>query len=1089
MPDNTTIQSLPLIQPAQAQKHITHNEALKILDLIVQMTVASRSVAVPPASPADGNSYIVAAGASGAWTGQVGKVANFTGIGWEFHTPRTGWTAWVVDEAAAAVFDGAGWSSAAENPAVFTELGVSMSADGTNRLAVESPASLFTHDGAGHQLKINKATTADSASVLLQTGGSGRAEVGTTGSDALSLKVSADGTTFAEGLKLTAGPGGADVQLAGTATASGQTKTVEIGGGGASGSTTNVVIGATSAGALGTTTIRTPNVTFASSVTQVAMGSASLTALSAGLGGATGDATNRLAINAPATLLNNAGNGHQLKINKAAATDTASLLFQTGFSGRAEMGTAGNDDFSIKVSPDGTTFTEAIAFDRSTGRTRVQKGLRLTPAAGDLASPVDGEMWYDSTAGKFRARQNGTSVDVIGSGAGGSTFSDATFTLQDDGDATKQARFQLSGLTTATTRTYTLPDVTGTVVLNNLTTTTLGNQTATSTLNIGATATTSGNTKAVNIGTLGLSGSTTNVQIGSAVSGALGTTTFNSPTVAFGSTVTAINLPDAATFLTDNLDPAKRAQFEISGITSGTTRTVSLPNASGQMLLDSATQTLTNKTIDLGANTITGSLPAANVSMSGGGTAQDYAGFATRAAFVTWASGKTPAVGSIIDAAGFSYRYIGSGTAISDLPGWVPLGYAFPDHWAQNTNPGVTNMAAALTSALGYSATVYLAGGVYAVGSTVGWDNATLIGNNDRGTLRTKIQGLSASIPIGQAIVAPGRSSTVRAIQIGYDTLTGTETQDQRVGMDVRGLTQTLQRGSVVDEVVFDNVGTAISDYGSGEFSVTYGTLEIAKHSYRAIDIRGTSRTGSVWLNLYVNGGETYNPEGGFCITGQGAGGFIGQLNIEHGPYKNYPVRLEGLQGMVINSLHIEGVDVTTADRGYVGLDSASVTIHSLNVLNSRMSTDNTAVVRMGRGAYQSTAVSSPLTNASATSTLKIGKLHLKGLASPSNSLYPSYPVGRTGVRNCPGFAVFKRDTAFTDQNWLVEVDDYLWGIFSAQAADRPLLEWPETNFTGNVQIRRFGDRGGNIVPFDNYVMNGLFDKWLSTTATVTSGA
>ena len=69
MPDTTTIQSLPLIQPSQAQKHVTHNEALKILDLIVQMTVASRSVSVPPVSPTNGDSHIIAAGATGVWVG------------------------------------------------------------------------------------------------------------------------------------------------------------------------------------------------------------------------------------------------------------------------------------------------------------------------------------------------------------------------------------------------------------------------------------------------------------------------------------------------------------------------------------------------------------------------------------------------------------------------------------------------------------------------------------------------------------------------------------------------------------------------------------------------------------------------------------------------------------------------------------------------------------------------------------------------------------------------------------------------------------------------------------------------------------
>ncbi len=337
--------------------------------------------------------------------------------------------------------------------------------------------------------------------------------------------------------------------------------------------------------------------------------------------------------------------------------------------------------------------------------------------------------------------------------------------------------------------------------------------------------------------------------------------------------------------------------------------------------------------------------------------------------------------------------------------------------------------------------------------------------------------------------MAPGRSSTLKSIQIGYDTLTGTETQDQRVGLDTRGLTMNLQRGSVIDEVVFDLVGTAISDYGMGEFSVTYGTIEIVRHSYRGVDIRGTSRTGSVWTNIYINGGATYTPEGGFCYTGQGAGGMIGQLNVEHGAYTGYPVRIEGEQGLVINSLHIEGVDCATANMGYLGLDSASVTVLSLNVYNTRMSTDNTAVVRLARGAYQSLAVPSALTTVSTTSNLKIGKLNVKGLAAPNNTTYPTYPTGRTGVRNCPGFALFKRDGSYTDSNWLVEVEDYLWGAFASQSADRPYLEVPDLTSTGVIQFKRFGERGSNVVPYENMVLNGAFDKWLAGTATVTSGA
>jgi hypothetical protein len=128
---------------------------------------------------------------------------------------------------------------------------------------------------------------------------------------------------------------------------------------------------------------------------------------------------------------------------------------------------------------------------------------------------------------------------------------DSNFTLRDDVDNTKQAQFQLSGITTGTTRTYTLPNVSSVLaVTGSLTqtftgtttfsaaTVTVGSSTATSTYGLGSGATTGVSTKTVNIGTAGVSGSTTNINIGSAVSGANNNITVNgSPTV--NGTVTA----------------------------------------------------------------------------------------------------------------------------------------------------------------------------------------------------------------------------------------------------------------------------------------------------------------------------------------------------------------------------------------------------------------------------------------------------------------------------------------------------------------------------------------------------------------------
>lgn len=88
-----------------------------------------------------------------------------------------------------------------------------------------------------------------------------------------------------------------------------------------------------------------------------------------GIGGATGDATNPLSVRGPGSLHDGDTGGHQVRVNKAASGDTASFLFQTGFSGRAEFGTIGNDDFELKVSADGSAFTQAYVVAGATGVT------------------------------------------------------------------------------------------------------------------------------------------------------------------------------------------------------------------------------------------------------------------------------------------------------------------------------------------------------------------------------------------------------------------------------------------------------------------------------------------------------------------------------------------------------------------------------------------------------------------------------------------------------------------------------------------------------------------------------------------------
>jgi len=189
----SAVLSLPYLQAAQAQKHVTHNEALRILDVAVQLAVSSRSQTVPPANPDVGTRHIVPVAALGDWAGQQGRIAVFDDGAWSFQDPLPGWSAQVLDEGVRVVHSGTGWVVPGLGGAQADWLGLNTVADAENRLSVAAPATLLSHEGAGHQLKVNKAAAADTASLLFQTGFSGRAEMGLAGTNEFSLKVSVDG--------------------------------------------------------------------------------------------------------------------------------------------------------------------------------------------------------------------------------------------------------------------------------------------------------------------------------------------------------------------------------------------------------------------------------------------------------------------------------------------------------------------------------------------------------------------------------------------------------------------------------------------------------------------------------------------------------------------------------------------------------------------------------------------------------------------------------------------------------------------------------------------------------------------------------
>ena len=114
------------LMPEQAQKHVTVNDALRRLDGLVQLSVKNQTEIVPPETAENGDCYLIAQGASGAWQNHHGALAIFEDTGWAFVTPKEGWLLWDEAHQTMLVLIADGWAplqaEAGEAPRLFQTL-------------------------------------------------------------------------------------------------------------------------------------------------------------------------------------------------------------------------------------------------------------------------------------------------------------------------------------------------------------------------------------------------------------------------------------------------------------------------------------------------------------------------------------------------------------------------------------------------------------------------------------------------------------------------------------------------------------------------------------------------------------------------------------------------------------------------------------------------------------------------------------------------------------------------------------------------------------------------------------------------------
>ncbi len=111
MMDNTARLSMPYIIASQAQKEVTHNMALNILDLFVQPVVEAMDLVAPLVDPQEGQAWVVGVGASGDWEGQDDNLALWSGGAWSYHRPVEGMSFWVRETGLLTIFQSGMWQT------------------------------------------------------------------------------------------------------------------------------------------------------------------------------------------------------------------------------------------------------------------------------------------------------------------------------------------------------------------------------------------------------------------------------------------------------------------------------------------------------------------------------------------------------------------------------------------------------------------------------------------------------------------------------------------------------------------------------------------------------------------------------------------------------------------------------------------------------------------------------------------------------------------------------------------------------------------------------------------------------------------
>ena len=302
-------------------------------------------------------------------------------------------------------------------------------------------------------------------------------------------------------------------------------------------------------------------------------------------------------------------------------------------------------------------------------------------------------------------------------------------------------------------------------------------------------------------------------------------------------------------------------------------------------------------------------------------------------------------------------------------------------------------------------------------------------------------------------MVVKGRS-TVTDIYFRYDNtdINADEKQGERVGLQIGDSTGGLEAGSVIRNLFFNFVGTAI--YCPADSScngVLFDTIEVQQYSYSGVDMQCEGRVNNTYSNFYINDQGYFKcVYAGIVLEGSEYAPVLNQINIEHGA-RLYGLVLKNIKGFNIGAIHFEGIAISQDDMGVIYAENSSGAIADLTYILNFVRCYNSSIIRVG--------------NSETKDAIRVGNINVRGVNQPHDTLIAAredWMEELGGLQNrglkapqAKTFVIFERDAKATGE-YEIAYENYAFYSYHDDEYDF----FAGLPCRGNVTVNQISERG-----------------------------